>query len=95
MSKSKGNVVYPMELVDKYGADGVRLWGTSSSTWDDISLKEQELTRGRRTIIKIYNAISLVSALQTKGKTEIKLSFNRWELTGKLIWIEFKRSYMV
>ncbi len=78
MSKSKGNVVYPMELVDKYGADGVRLWGSSSSTWDDISLKEQELTRGRRTIIKIYNAISLISALPEKRKTEIKLPFNRW-----------------
>ena len=78
MSKSKGNVVYPMELVDKYGADGVRLWGSSSSTWDEISLKEQELTRGRRTIIKIYNAISLISALPEKRKTEIKLPFNRW-----------------
>ncbi len=78
MSKSKGNVVYPMELVEKYGADGVRLWGTSSSTWDDISMKEQELTRGRRTIIKIFNAVSMVSGMENKGSTQIKLPFNRW-----------------
>ena len=78
MSKSKGNVVYPMELVAKYGADGVRLWGTSSATWDDISLKDQELTRGRRTTIKLYNAINLVSSFPVMEKIPIALPFNRW-----------------
>lgn len=80
MSKSKGNVVDPMEMVAQYGADGVRLWGTSLSTWDDISLKEQDLVRGRRTIIKIYNAISLVASMEKSAVKNVDLSFNRWIL---------------
>ncbi len=80
MSKSKGNAIDPMEMVTNYGADGVRLWGTSLSTWDDISLKEQDLVRGRRTIIKIYNAMSLVASLEDSEETSIELPFNRWIL---------------
>lgn len=80
MSKSKGNVVDPMEMVAQYGADGVRLWGTSLSTWDDISLKDQDLVRGRRTIIKIYNAISLVASMDRGEVKHVELPFDKWIL---------------
>ncbi len=80
MSKSKGNAVDPMEMVKKYGADGVRLWDTSVTTWDDISLKEQELVRGRRTIIKLYNAVSLVSGIEKSQEKKVTLPFNKWIL---------------
>jgi valyl-tRNA synthetase len=89
MSKSKGNVVLPMDMVEKYGADGVRLWGTSSTTWDDISLKDQELVRGRRTVIKIFNAVKLVSSQdRNENVGDIKLPFNRWIMEGLNLTIE-------
>ncbi len=79
MSKSKGNVVYPDEVISKYGADATRFWAASSSIYEDINLKDQELVRGRRTVVKIYNAIKLVSSLP-QGNPEKKyiLPFNRW-----------------
>ncbi len=79
MSKSKGNVVYPEEIISKYGADATRLWAVSSSIYEDINLKDQELVRGKRTVVKIYNAIKLVSSLPEGGdRTIYKLPFNRW-----------------
>ncbi len=79
MSKSKGNVVYPDEIITKYGADATRLWASSSSIYEDINLKDQELVRGRRTVVKIYNAVKLVSSLpDAKIHGELKLPFNRW-----------------
>lgn len=81
MSKSKGNVVLPTDIVEKYGADSLRLWCVSSSIHEDTPLREQELTRGRRTIIKIYNAIKLVSSMENgKWDGTVKLPFNRWIL---------------
>ncbi len=81
MSKSKGNVVLPTDIVEKYGADSLRLWCVSSSIHEDTPLREQELTRGRRTIIKIYNAIKLVSSMENgKWDGTVKLLFNRWIL---------------
>jgi isoleucyl-tRNA synthetase len=37
MSKSLGNVISPMEVCDKFGADILRIWVASSDYWDDPS----------------------------------------------------------
>lgn len=63
MSKSKGNVTNPGEVLSEYGADAIRFWASSSLSWDDLKFKEQELIRGRRTLIKLYNAAKLLSML--------------------------------
>jgi len=56
MSKSKGNVVNPMELVDQYGADAVRfalVYG--NSTGNDQSLSYPKLEAARRFTNKLWN----------------------------------------
>lgn len=63
MSKSKGNIVEPGSLITQYGADAVRYWASTSVPGDDIKVKEQDFVRGRRTVIKIYNAAKLVSMI--------------------------------
>ncbi len=63
MSKSKGNVTNPEEVLEEYGADPERFWACSSLSWDDIRFKEQEIVRGRRTVIKLYNAAKLLGML--------------------------------
>ncbi len=81
MSKSKGNIVVPTDIVEKYGADSLRLWCISSSIHDDLPLREQELTRGRRTVIKLYNSMKLVSSLENgEWDGKIMMPFNRWIL---------------
>jgi valyl-tRNA synthetase len=56
MSKSKGNVVTPLDFVEKYSADGVRYWATSGRPGTDTAFEEEQLRIGRRLAIKILNA---------------------------------------
>jgi isoleucyl-tRNA synthetase len=45
MSKSLGNVIAPQEVIDKYGAEVLRLWVAAEDYRDDIRLSEEILTR--------------------------------------------------
>lgn len=63
MSKSKGNVVNPIELVDKYGADALRmtlLHGTASGS--AIALSEDKVRGMRNFSNKIWNAARYVAS---------------------------------
>ncbi len=57
MSKSKGNVIDPLEIIDKYGADTLRFTLTSLNTpGRDIRLSEQRIAGYRNFVTKITNA---------------------------------------
>jgi valyl-tRNA synthetase len=57
MSKSKGNVLDPLELCDKYGTDAVRFTLSSMAAQGrDIKLSEQRIAGYRNFITKIWNA---------------------------------------
>ena len=60
MSKSKGNVVTPMHLLDQYGADAVRYWSLAARLGVDTAFDEKVLKVGRRLVVKIYNATRYV-----------------------------------
>ncbi len=45
MSKSLGNVIAPQEVIDKYGAEVLRLWAAAEDYRDDIRLSDEILTR--------------------------------------------------
>src|SRR5574342_280785 len=45
MSKSEGNVIAPQEVIEKYGAEVLRLWVAAEDYRDDIRLSEEILTR--------------------------------------------------
>ena len=61
MSKSKGNVVDPLEMVDKYGSDALRLaLVTNSSPGNDQKLSEQRIEQAGHFGNKLWNATRFV-----------------------------------
>lgn len=59
MSKSKGNVVDPIKLLDQYGVDAVRYWTGTSRLGQDTALSENTLKQGKRLVTKLWNATKL------------------------------------
>ena len=56
MSKSKGNVVEPKAMMEKYSADAIRYWTATAKLGYDVSYMEKDIARGQMLLNKIWNA---------------------------------------
>ena len=93
MSKSKGNVIDPLEIIDKYGADTLRFTLTSLNTpGRDVRLSEQRIAGYRNFVTKITNAYKFaefksIYPLEQNEKPNPKHMFNHWIIS------EFQKLY--
>ncbi len=87
MSKSKGNTIDPLEMIDKYGADANRFWFTSVGVKgdQDVRFQESKLEEYKRFANKLWNVgrfvLSQLERYKPKGIEPEKLSLaDRWIL---------------
>jgi valyl-tRNA synthetase len=74
MSKSKGNVVTPADILHQHGSDAVRYWSASSRLGTDAAFDPQNPTQikiGRRLAIKILNAAKFVLSFPVPEGAEV------------------------
>tara|TARA_B100000767_G_scaffold274435_1_gene307421 strand:- start:6 stop:2222 length:2217 start_codon:yes stop_codon:yes gene_type:complete len=92
MSKSKGNVIDPLELIEEYGADSLRFTLISmASPGRDVKLSKDRITGNRNFITKIWSANNFLKLNNCKlekkvNLNSIKVPVNQW------IYSEFTRT---
>jgi valyl-tRNA synthetase len=67
MSKSAGNVLTPMPLVEQFGADGLRYWACRAAPGTDTSSDTTQMKAGRRLAVKVLNASRFVLGLGSQA----------------------------
>jgi valyl-tRNA synthetase len=84
MSKSKGNVVNPLGLIDRYGADALRFFmAAMESQGRDIKMDEKRIEGYRNFATKLWNAARFcqsngIGASTTLEPPSAELAVNRW-----------------
>jgi valyl-tRNA synthetase len=87
MSKSKGNVIDPLELIDEYGADALRFTlAIMAAQGRDVKLDPARIAGYRNFGTKLWNATRFaemngVARNDAFWLTDAKLTVNRWILT--------------
>src|SRR4026209_46082 len=87
MSKSKGNVVTPMGMLQEHGSDGVRYWAAGARPGADTIFEPSQMKVGRRLAIKILNAARF-ALMQAEPQGPITEPLDRGMLTALSSLIE-------
>src|SRR5262249_28999738 len=101
MHKSLGNVIDPLEMIKKYGADVIRLWVSSEDYTEDVSISEEMLNRMWEAYRRIRNTFrfmlgNLSDFDPTKNRVAEKefLSIDQWAWTWAASNLEvLKKAY--
>ena len=88
MSKSKGNVIAPQDVIAKFSADAVRFWAATSKLGEDLPYQEKDVLTGQKFVTKLWNAskFALMHLSDYKSETGNEGSkpaeiFDKWLLS--------------
>ncbi len=84
MSKSKGNVIEPQDVIEKYCADALRFMAAGSKLGEDMPYQEKDVVTGMKTITKLWNASKFafmhLKDYEKKKPEKLEL-FDKWILS--------------
>ncbi|HRT03233.1 MAG TPA: valine--tRNA ligase [Candidatus Diapherotrites archaeon] len=81
MSKSKGNVIDPLYILDKYGADSLRLWAVAEGNLDqkDFKCSEEKIASEQKTLQKIWSIAYFIYQFKINLNKQTKLTeLDKW-----------------
>ena len=85
MSKSKGNVIDPIPVLEQYGADNFRLWAASEvSVGSDFNISLQKIAGMGKFLSKLWNISRFVGSHQKLGEREIHYCQSDMWMLGEL-----------
>ncbi|MBN8819281.1 MAG: valine--tRNA ligase [Sphingomonas sp.] len=91
MSKSKGNVVDPLGLIDRYGADALRFFmAAMESQGRDVKMDEKRVEGYRNFATKLWNAVRFAqsngigASSSVAAPRDVKLAVNKW-IIGEVV----------
>jgi valyl-tRNA synthetase len=97
MSKSKGNVIDPFPIIQKYGADTFRFWSASEANLGyDFRCSEQRIAGAQKFLSKLWNIgrfLSSFEVIEERPSEQLEAS-DRWILAEVALLVEdCKRGY--
>lgn len=93
MSKSLGNGVDPLEVIEKYGADALRFTlATGTSPGNDQRFYWEKVEASRNFINKLWNAARFVLMNLPEGEALAPLNANEWNIAEKWIVTRLNRT---
>ena len=83
MSKSKGNVILPQTILEKFSADALRFWAAGSKLGDDLPYQEKDVLTGNKMATKMWNASKFaIMHLEDYDGKDAKLEpIDKWVLS--------------
>ena len=75
MSKSKGNVITPMALLEKYSSDAVRYWASRAKLGIDALFEEQIMEQGKKLCMKFFNATRFVFNIVAQSGVDVNADY--------------------
>jgi len=81
MSKSKGNTIDPLDLIDEYGADAVRFGLLYQSSTQDFAYSYERAELGRSFVTKLWNATRFVLGYPEVEELRVASPSDRWILS--------------
>ncbi len=95
MHASWGNVIDPLVLLDKYGADAFRYFTAQCSLGEDTPFKERDLVRGQRFVNKLYNLANFLEFYKSKqDRAGDKRPVDHWIIRELNLTIDEVDNYM-
>lgn len=86
MSKSIGNVIDPLKVIEKHGADILRLWVATSNYSEDVRISDEIIEQTKKTFMKIRNTIRFIEGNLADFSTNDAVEYDELSYMDKYVY---------